>query len=150
MQRLATYRTVPFRLDHLDCMDIRAHEQDILTAGMLECAAASAEAHTVIHDGRVVACFGALLMDDGKAELWQIPSVYVEQYIVKYARYTREWLEKIQKQYNIRRMDTVSLDDRLHKRWMQFLGFEQEGLKRKYYNEHDYIMWGKLWDSDQS
>lgn len=146
MQRLATYKTVPFKIDHLDCMEIREHEKEILTPSLLEYAAASPESYTVIYDGRVISCFGALILDHYKAELWQIPSIYVQDHVVRYARYGREWLEKLQKQYSIRRIDTVSLDDELHRRWMGFLGFENEGLKRKYYGEHDYIMWGKLWD----
>ena len=138
------YKIIPFKIDHIDCMDIREHEMKF-NKEMLAHLEGKMSITGVI-DGRVISCGGITPYSDTAAILWQLPSIYVEQYAVPYARFIRKWLDETADNLGIKRMETACIDDRLHNRWMQFLGFEKEGVKKQYLFGLDYSMWGKLWD----
>ncbi len=78
-------------------------------------------------------------------EIWLLPSVYLPQKPLLLARETRKWLEGIREDLGLERMETLCISDTLHDRWMTFLQFECEGVKRKYYKGKDYKMWGRIW-----
>ena len=101
---------------------------------------------TGIIDGRIISCGGINLGYFGNADIWQMPSIYVKDYTVVYGKYIRRWINETRKKYALHRLETTCLDDELHNRWMKFLGFEQEGKKRKWINGQDYIMWARLWE----
>ena len=44
------------------------------------------------------------------------------------------------------RVETYSEDCKIINRWMEFLGFTCEGLKKKYMYNKDYRMWSMLWE----
>lgn len=139
------YRIIPYKKEHIECMDVRAHESHFLNDNTLS-GLDNGYAYTGIHSGRVIACFGVIPYHSGNAEIWQIPSVYVQDHIIDYCKYTRKFLKDVADELQLRRMETLCLDDELHTRWMKFLGFESEGLKRKWIGDNDYRLWGKLWE----
>lgn len=138
------YKLIPFKVEHIECMEVREHEQrfDIEQCKLLE----DTLAFTCIIDGRILASGGLKLYRNKGAEIWLLPSVYMSQYSFKAARIVLNWINEMQDIYDIDRMETVSLNDKLHKRWLSFLGFEIEGIKKNYLYGQDFLMWGKTWE----
>lgn len=135
-------KIIPFKKEHLECMDIRVHERDFVEIedmSMFEGCAI-----TGIIEGRIISCGGLLLEKHGCAYVWQVPSIYVRYVQKSYCRYIKEWLDSRIKEYMLHRLESVCVDDDLHNRWMSFLGFEKEGIKKSYYNGQNFAMFGRV------
>lgn len=137
-------KTIPFKKEHVEVMDVRAHELRLLNDGLLDYLQ-SGVAFTGIVDGRIISCGGLNMLGYNNADLWQIPSVYVDTMTIAYAKYIRKWVLDMKRKFQLDRMETLCVDDSLHDRWMKFLGFEREGVKRRYIEGQDYALWGRIW-----
>jgi len=139
---------IPFKKEHLEVMDMRQHEKDVLalSADMGAILEQSTVARTGIIGGKVVACGGVSINVFGAGEVWLIPSIYLPEHGMTYLRLVRDWLSDVQKSYDLKRMQTASPDDAMHNRYMEFLGFAKEGEMKQYALGKDYCMWGKLWE----
>ena len=78
-------RVIPFKKEHIECMEIREYEQNTtLKIPQLQIALQSWEqsnnAGTLIHDGRVIAILGFWELWPGVCELYVLPSVYTAKY----------------------------------------------------------------------
>ena len=138
-------KIIPFKQSHLECMDMREHEQKLIKdkdLTMLE----SAIAFTGMVDGRIICCGGVVPLNNGSAEIWLIPSVYVSHVTMTFARELRKTLFSVREDLGVTRLQTACINDDLHDRWMTFLGFQKEGVMRKYHNGEDYSMWGRVWE----
>ncbi len=139
-------KIIPFKKEHLECMEVREHERQIIANPdrllMLE---QTCIACTGMTDGRVVCCGGVHPFDNGSAEIWLIPSIYVNQYVMKFARELKKWLFGVRENLALHRMQTACIDDELHNNWMTFLGFRKVGYLEKYYNGVTYNMWERIW-----
>jgi hypothetical protein len=141
-------RTVPLVPAHFDLMELRERERLTLPAimgGKLDALAIYADGLTAIADGRVIGSIGIYPMWPGTYEMWLVPSVYVAEYGLSFARFVKKALAMVESLHPITRIQTESPADELHDRWMRYLGFEQEGDLRKYINGVDYRMWAKLY-----
>ena len=80
----------------------------------------------------------------GVCELWVIPSKYLHDYALPFARTIRKAMSSgILNSY--RRVQIQALDDELHNRWLRFLKFEKEGTLRKYDTlGNDMNMWARI------
>jgi hypothetical protein len=140
-------KIVPFRKEHLDVMVLRDHEDKLFHDPRMVEALEGSIAETAVVGGRVVCAYGIAPFMDTLAEVWLIPSVYVESTDgMKVARGAKKWLEEMRIDLGTKRMETLCLADEYHDRWMTFLGFECEGVKRKYYKDKDYKMWSRIWE----
>jgi len=135
----------PFKKEHLDLMDIRPHEKAVLENFTDLSVLEGPFSFTGVHEGVVLSVGGISNITPDCMSLWQIPSVYVDKHVLVYGRKITEWIDEVAKKTSAKRMETVTLNDDLHIRWMEFLKFEKEGIKRKMLNGMDYIMWGRLW-----
>ena len=128
-------------------MDVRAHEAALLANNEhLEALEKGSIACTGIVNGVVMCCGGVSPFLNGNAEIWLIPSVYLETETMSFSRHLRRWLFGVRDDLALTRMQTACLDDDLHNQWMTFLGFEKEGVMKKYHNGTDYVMWGRVWE----
>lgn len=123
-------------------MDLREHEKDILKYGYAKTLEDSV-AITGIVDGRIVCCGGVNIMAGGNADIWLIPSLHLPRHAKTFIRGLRDWLWGVRKDFQLTRMQTVCLNDDLHNRWMKYLGFEKEGIMKKFHNNTDYVMYGR-------
>lgn len=137
------FKIIPFKKEHIECMDVRTHEAHLINDETLAGLEQSV-AITGIQDGRIISCGGFIPYHHGNADAWQIPSVYIEACAKEYALYVYKWLDKTAKEYGLRRLETLCINDEFHDRWMSFMGFEEEGIKRQWLNETDYKMWGRI------
>lgn len=138
-------KVIPFKKEHLEVMDIRDHEDRLLADESTAVCLEGSVAVTVIKDGRIEACYGFAPYLKDIADIWLIPSKTLPDNASKLAINAHKFLADMHEDMGIRRMETLCLDDDLHERWMTFLGFKKEGVKKQYYGGKDYVMWGKLW-----
>lgn len=142
-------RVIPFKKEHIECMEIREYEQNTtLKIPQLQIALQSWEqsnnAGTLIHDGRVIAILGFWELWSGVCELYVLPSVYTAKYPLAFAKTAKRILESgIFNNY--RRIQIQAPDDELHNRWVKFLKFEKEGTFKKYDQlGNDLNMWARV------
>lgn len=138
-------KIVPYKKEHIDLMTLREHEQSLMLSPQVFEALEGGIAETAIVDGRVVCAYGAIPTVEGIANIWLIPSAYVQAEAPKVARGAKKFLEEIRADLNLHRMETVCLADDLHDRWMTFLGFTHEGVKANYFRHKTYNCWGRVW-----
>ncbi len=97
---------------------------------------------TLLCDGRILCIMGLCQLWPGVWECFVFPSRYIHDYKKVYLRYAKTYLHQSIEDYKIRRIQTMSLSDPETNKWMQFLGFNFEGLHRKYGPEgSDYCAW---------
>lgn len=103
------------------------------------------DAVTILYNERILVCAGHIQLWPGVAEIWAIPSECVAEHTLVFNRAIKRYVESLAKTYNYHRMQTYSFNDSVHDRWMKWLGFECEGILKKYtYNKLDYKMWARL------
>ena len=140
-------RQIPFKKEHLEIMDIREREYKILadTPDFVQKLTALENFHsamTFIHKGIVLGVVGYIPVNPGTCEVWLIPSSYVSEYSLAFARLLRYYRKEIMPTFNWHRLQMVAPNDELHNRWAEFLGFEKEGILRQWgHNKADHVMW---------
>lgn len=129
---------MPFKKEHLEIMEMRDHERELLSQlDRLEAGEALEKtiSFTGLVDGRIISCGGVMASDGNVGILWQIPSIYVKDVTIKYARFIRRWIEDL----GFKKLITSCLNDNLHARWMTFLGFKSGA------QDGDHIEWSREW-----
>lgn len=136
----------PFRYQHLDLFEMRHHEQLNMPNINLELIAEYAVADALIDkNGDVMAVIGFFKCWDGVAEVFVIPSKYVDQCKTAFVRHVKRELDRIILENGFHRVHTYSLADDVTDRWMEFLGFVKEGTMKQYTkNKDDYNMWARF------
>lgn len=142
-------KIIPFKVEHLEVMNIRDYELNttfqIANAQIgLKVFEQSKTAGTIIYDGRVIAIMGLQELWPGVCELWVIPSVYLPEYALPFARTIRKALNSGILD-NYRRVQIQAVDDKLHNRWLKFLNFKKEGTFKKFDQlGNDMNMWARV------
>lgn len=136
---------ITFKKEHIDCIVMREHEKLLgITLEELRVLEETSVAITGMYDGRVIACGGVMVNRFGSGDIWLIPSIYCKDYNLIFLKNVKKWLIQVQKDLNLSRLQTHTINDDLHDKWMIFLGFEKEGVMKKSFNGLDYAMWGKV------
>ncbi len=137
---------------HFKLLEAREHEQQYylneMSEDMLRIMCESCHMRTYFIDGRIITIGGLSNIHGDTWEIWQFPSIYVEEYAVQYAAAVKEYVEAFAEIKDIKRLQSPCPDDPLHTRWMEFLGFEKEGVLRKYCGDKDHIMWAKIMERE--
>lgn len=140
-------KIIPFKVEHLEAMDMREHEAALCSdIERLRTIQMGSVACTGIVDGRIVCCGGVMPFLAGNSSIWLIPSIYIQENVMVFMRELNKWLMQVRADLVLNRMETDCIDDELHNRWMESLGFTCEGTKRKYYLGKDYNVWGRIWE----
>lgn len=131
------FKSVPFRPDHVDLMDLRPEEIAGSTRAeakkrITEFAAQSAQALTYTYDGRVIAAMGFIFLWDGVIQGWVVPTIHVYTVPVGFAKTVKRYIEAVAETFKCHRFQTGSFADPLHDRWMKFLEFEYEGTSKQF------------------
>jgi hypothetical protein len=141
-------------VEHINVMDVRPLDRDTVLVlkdvrFVLEHLPEKAEALTLLWDGRIFACMGFWSPLPGMAEVWLIPSIYVKYNALGFVRTVDHYLKIAAETFLWGRVQTVTRMDMFHRRWMESLGFVEEGVMKNYYQGQDYILsaryfnWGK-------
>ncbi len=138
-------KTIIAKPDHFDLLEFREEEAVLVDQFGLDKAKAMLSigvSNTLIHDGKVLAIVGAYTLWPGVLEVWVVPSRYVTQYSLTYLKSIKKYVKTLQDGFQPHRMQTQSLNNELHDRWMGFLGFTKEGIMRKFgTDKQDYALW---------
>lgn len=148
-------RQVQFHVKHLDVMDLRPLDRDSVLAldsvrYILQNLPENSAATTIIWDGRILACAGFWSPFPGMAEVWLIPSIYVNQNKFGFVRIVNRYLEALAFTFKWTRIQTVTRKDQFHRRWMQALKFTEEGVMKNYFQGQDYILSARYFEEGKS
>ncbi len=138
-------RARPFMAVDIENIELREHECEIEVRRMAARDWTPA-ASTLVHDGNIVAIIGYYVLWDGVIEVFVIPSRHLHTCAFQYVRYMKRMVDRLATDdCTLHRIQTRSLADDCTDKWMKLLGFEKEGvLKRFTSNQKDYNMWARL------
>lgn len=143
---------VKYNLDHLFDLKVNYNKYPICNGNivLLHNILNNGISKTFIVGGVPIAIISVMLYHKGVAGIYIIPSKEAhaehKNKFIKGVFSIREELENIVREYKLRRVETLCIDDKEHSRWMEYLGFLPEGKKESYgLNGEDYIMWSRLW-----
>ena len=144
-------QTIPFLREHLTLLDAREYEKKnvlpYVNSAFLTAMETSGWSYTLVQDGRIVTCIGAIQLWPGVWEVWQIPSIYVPRYAKSYCQTIKGLLDVRALGLGAWRLQTHSPADELHDRWMAFIGFECEGTMKEYTrNKIDHRIWARRYN----
>lgn len=118
----------------------RALSAEVATVSYAEQLAAHGEAFTVAVDGEVVAVIGLIHQWDGCARAYAFLGEHAGRHMVQITRRVRDYLAKCP----VRRIEAAVQDDfAAGHRWAKLLGFTVEGWMRKYWNDHDALLYAR-------
>ena len=133
-----TIKVIPFKMEHLERIELRKEELD----GMLGLENGKeylelmvdhcTETGTLLYRKGVVCCAGFTIVWPGVAECWIIPSPHIHSCKKSFSEFFRDYVNKIFSKHNLHRLQTSASEDRLHDRWLTWLGFQKEGTMRQY------------------
>ena len=92
--------------------------------------------HTALWDGEVVGVGGVIIYWEGVGEVWILLSPKIRKFPIQMVRCIRKMYEKHSTDRSFRRLQcVVSIDFPQGQKMVESLGFEKEGLLRKYLPE---------------
>lgn len=93
-------------------------------------------------DGKLIlGIMGAVPTVPGVCEVFVIASVDQKKYPLTFTKAVRKELCTLRGKY--RRIQAIAKDDEFHARWLSWLGFQREGVLRKFgLSGEDMVMWG--------
>jgi RimJ/RimL family protein N-acetyltransferase len=109
--------------------------------------AQSGPAFTLIHEGKVIGCGGVVLQDWKRGEAWMLLGAGFEKFTLSLCRAVKDKLAEIVKKHNLKRVQaTVNPTHTAGQKFLQFFGFQEEGLLRHYGPEgSDYLMYARIY-----
>jgi hypothetical protein len=128
---------VVFHEKHMELanLDVREFEGVGYDQGTFDKISAMAQmgvAMTLMWEGRVIAFTGFLPLWNGFAEGWMIPTKYVGEKPLLLIRTLSRYIEGIVEDHKLHRIQTIAIDDKIHGRFLETLGFKTEGLAMDY------------------
>jgi len=143
-------KVIPFRPEHLDVVETDPSEIGHISglsdypARLQAFADGSKFAGTFSFKGRILCCAGFFDHWPGVAEGWMFPTVHIHDHPIVYLRSAKRYMTAIMKTFKYHRMETTCLDDEAHAKWMEFLGFAPEGLRRKFtWDQRDFRLYAR-------
>lgn len=125
-----------FDISDLDLMDMKpgcwAEKFD---RAMIEAYGNAGPAVTLwTDDGAIIACAGVVCAHwRGFGEYWLVPSVHVQKYMKTVYKTAKAFIDDTIDKLGLYRVQaTIKEDDQVSIRWIEHLGFEREGLMRKF------------------
>lgn len=92
-----------------------------------------------------IACGGFILLWPNAAELWAKVSPEAKAYKIELDEIILNFITDTARAFHLSRLQaTVDKEFIVAKRWIEFLGFREEGLLKKYFNNKDYLMYSRI------
>ena len=142
---------LPFKIEHLDKLDIRLPglvgmdiDQAYKQIPIYNEAGPVFSAFT--DDWLLIVIAGVGIIWEGVGVAWSLPSIYVDDYKVGFLKAIKSCLDKIIESNNLHRVQCyVHKDYVISQKYVEHLGFEREGLLRKYGSDKaDYYIYARL------
>lgn len=144
---------IAYKTEHLFGMHINFDKYPMCRGNIvfLDTMIKSGISETILsHDGIPIAIISVMIIHPTLATIYIIPSTDAHSYekfaFIRGVLKLRDRLNDVVRKYGLKRVETLTLADDKHTRWMEYLGFLPEGTKECYgLNGEDFIMWRKLW-----
>ena len=96
-------------------------------------------AFTGLADGEIIACGGILPLWKGVGEAWVVSSELVSLYPITFAKVIWRKMRSIIGELELERVQTtVDKEHKVSQKWLERMGFKNEGLMRKFLGGRDY------------
>jgi len=139
---------VPFEEHHLEPDGFGERELQLVStfgAVGISAMAAVSRCYTIFNGLEIITFGGVYELWPGTVECWQMPSMRILETPVLFAKSTKQFLDHLLKTHDgLKRAQTVCIDDKMHANWMGFLGFEPEGVMKKYRDDQDYRIYSRV------
>jgi len=138
---------IPFKVGHIAGIDLE--EKAAETVARPEMAAAldwlerTGNGKTIASaNGRIMlGVMGLVPLIEGVCEVFVVASKDQKQHPATFARTVKKELLELRPKF--RRIQAIAKNDAFHDRWLFWLGFEKEGILKKYdFDGSDMAMWG--------
>tara|TARA_R110000765_G_scaffold107257_5_gene198033 strand:+ start:201 stop:665 length:465 start_codon:yes stop_codon:yes gene_type:complete len=131
------FKTIPFEPGHaadlISQADVGEAEKKFLFGGHIHNLALLGHSVSVIRNGHLLGSGGIFPVWDGMGEAWVLPAANVKKNKKVFVKLIRENMERLSDEYGFRRIQaTARADAPIAQRFLEFLGFEREGLLRAY------------------
>lgn len=134
---------VPFHVSHVDLMHMREHEMFNLSDAQITNLANAGNGYTYMYSGRILCIAGHIKVQEGVADVYIIPSIYIPVYAKHFHKAVKVRLDELSQKF--KRLQTASWANSQTDKWMTALGFRWEGTLRNYAPDgSDYNMWGRV------
>lgn len=134
----AVLRVVKFEKEHFSRMMLKPdtkQETDLVDdyTAFLDCYIKNGLAYTLIADDRIIASGGVVRLLPGSGEYWSLVTPWIHRYPIAFFKAAKERLESMILDLRLHRVQsTVRTDDKRAVKFLLSLGFDIEGLLRKY------------------
>jgi hypothetical protein len=96
-------------------------------------------------EGNIICCAGLQILHNEAAEVWSAMRDGFQRYGKSLYFLQKKGIEKIVEERNIIRLQAhVEKNSLTARRYIEHLGFRQEGVCRKYFNRSDYILYARI------
>lgn len=143
----------PFQLDDMLKINLRQIDRETgteATAGVMGTMAASerGEALTILADDEILSIGGVVSLFPGTAELWSLASTAVDKFPISFHKANIRILDYWIKALKLRRLQCKVYSEHVRSiEWLKRLGFQEEGLMRKYDTQgRDFYLYAKVSD----
>lgn len=141
---------IPFEIEHFDMMTL--DEKGFVSKenrAMFEAYPKIGPAITLLNDSlEIVACAGVIMGFEGVGEFWMIPGKLVPKYPKSVWKEAKAFIDDSVERFKLCRIQaTIREVDLKAIRWIERLGFEREGLMRRYgLDRLNYFMYARVSD----
>ena len=141
-----TGKIVDFRDTDFDNMCIRELDNLNFDKEKMKGIGTSYPTYTYLVDEEPAAVFGVVPMSTTSAEIWSITSDTIDEHPIAYVRWSKHVIKQTMDSMGLVRLQAVCLVIHdISKRWLESLGFNVEGIMRKYDSkQNDYYMMARI------
>lgn len=126
-------------MKHLKQIDLRDFDRQVVmgirgSLDIIEAQGGKGDAYTGIDDdGYIIFIGGMVLLWEGVGSGWLLTSNLLLNHKIWVHRTIRDFLNEMQIKYDLHRIESIVLKDHtVSMKWVDRLGYKQEGLLRKY------------------
>jgi hypothetical protein len=137
-----TSKFLPFKAEHIELMDLR-EGQGCVTPDIFK-ALEGGISFTHLYDGRITGAAGIMELWEGVAELWMLTTIYFDEYPIACCKEIRKIVDMYAGNFKRLQANVQASDERAI-RFIEWLGFESEGIMQKYgVNGADHIRYARV------
>lgn len=143
-------KLVEFQFEHLELFDWREEEKRMYNVGSdfvrALVNAEKGECYTAMHDGRILVIGGIIKLSAKTGYAFTMFSSHAEKAPIPAAKLVKRMFSRMVEDMGLHRITTYNLIEAVrHHKWCEWLGFEKEGIVRKFDDEgKDYVQYGMV------
>lgn len=133
---------LPARPEMVGMIDVQPAQRDqVMHADDVAAAIDRGPAYAVAHEGRLLAIGGVAIVWPGRGHLWGLLAGGLGVSMTPIHRVVSRVLAEV----DVRRLEAhISCDHPEASRWIEMLGFEQEGVMRAFWKGRDFALYARV------